>query len=233
MDEKILNNDQLYNLLDSLLRDPIVFWDDFYEDRDKKIPFFKNSPDENLVEYFRDGLNPTLVLEIGCGPGRNAIYMAKQGCEVDGLDLSKAALKWAQERADEAGANINFICKSLFDFNVEPYTYDFIYDSGMFHHLAPHRRITYLNKIRKALKPNGYFGIVCFNTDGAPASTDWEIYRDRSLKGGIGYSEERFREIFEEHFNIIHLRTMKNTPPQSGMFGIDFLWTSLMQIKGE
>ncbi|WP_335525071.1 hypothetical protein [Cytobacillus firmus] len=46
-------------MLDGLLREPKLFWETFYEDRDKEIPFFKvTGPDENLSEYIQNGLQP-------------------------------------------------------------------------------------------------------------------------------------------------------------------------------
>lgn len=219
-------------MLDGFLREPKGFWDDFYTDRTKEIPFFKvKGPDENLVDYFNNGLAPKRVLEIGCGPGRNAVYMAKKGCEVDALDLSNNAIEWAQERAREEGVNIDFHCISLFDFQFKPHSYVFIYDCGLFHHLAPHRRLTYLEMLKKALKRDGYFGIVCFNTQGALDTSDWEVYKEGSLKGGIGYTEGRLKEVFMNDFNIINFREMKKITQTDKLFGEDFLWVSLMQVR--
>lgn len=219
-------------MLDGFLREPKGFWDDFYTDRTKEIPFFKiKGPDENLVDFFNNGLLPKRVLEIGCGPGRNAVYMAQKGCEVDALDLSNNAIEWAKERAREEGVNIDFHCISIFDFKFNPHSYDFIYDCGLFHHLAPHRRLTYLEMLKKALKRDGYFGIVCFNTEGALDTSDWEIYKEGSLKGGIGYTEERLKEVFMNDFNIINFREMKKITQPDKLFGEDFLWVSLMQVR--
>jgi hypothetical protein len=36
--------------------------------------------------------------------------------------------------------------------------------------------------IKKALKKDGHFGIVCFNTDGAIDTSDWDVYKEKSLK---------------------------------------------------
>ncbi|MBE4909939.1 methyltransferase domain-containing protein [Bacillus luteolus] len=232
MEKKILNYEDLLVMLDDFLREPKEFWDTFYEDRSKDIPFFKvKGPDENLVEYFSKGLAPKKVLEIGSGPGRNAIYMAQKGCTVTALDISEKAIKWARERASKVEVEIDFQCASLFDFEFEPHSYDFVYDCGMFHHIAPHRRLTYVEILKKALKNGGLFGIVCFNTEGALATSDWDIYNERSLKGGIGYTEERLKEIFNEDFNIIDFRRMNKMLQSDELFGEDFLWTSLMQIK--
>ncbi|TYS68219.1 class I SAM-dependent methyltransferase [Sutcliffiella horikoshii] len=232
MAKEIVNNEDLFQMLDGLLREPRAFWNDFYEDRTKEIPFFQvKGPDENLVSYFEKGLLPKRVLEIGCGPGRNAIYLAKKGCAVDAIDISENALSWAKERALSENVSINFQQSSLFEYEVEPHTYDFIYDCGLFHHLAPHRRLSYIETITKALKKGGHFGLVCFNTKGATVTSDWDVYAQRSMNGGIGYSEERLKRIFMGDFNILEFREMVKVSQPAEMFGEDFLWTSLMKVK--
>lgn len=232
MEKRILDYENLLEMLDDLLREPKGFWENFYEERNKDIPFLKvKGPDENLVEYFSQGLTPQKVLEVGCGPGRNAIYMAQQGCHVSALDISENAIIWAKERANKEGLKINFHCVSLFDFDFDSHSYDLIYDCGLFHHLSPHRRLTYLKIIKKALKKGGHYGIVCFNPDGAANTSDWDVYKERSLKGGIGYTEQRLKEIFEKDFYIKDFRRMKKIAESQDLFGEDFLWTSLMQIK--
>lgn len=63
--------------------------------------------------------------------------------------------------------------------------YDFAYDSGMFHHLAPNRRIIYIELLKTILKPGGYFGLVCFawGENCADEVDDWEFYK---LKKRVG-----------------------------------------------
>ncbi|KAF0817368.1 Methyltransferase [Bacillus sp. ZZV12-4809] len=232
MEKAILHYHDLLEMLDGLLRDPKLFWENFYEDREKEIPFFKaKGPDENLAEYIQNGLQPGKVLEVGCGPGRNSIFLEKNGAQVDAIDISEKAINWAAERANEEQATIHFECVSLFDFHFKPHSYDFIYDSGMFHHLPPHRRLTYLEIIKAALKPGGKFGLVCFNPDGALPTPDWEVYRIGSLKGGIGYTEGRLKAIFQDDFHLLEFRKMKKIQQPSNLFGEDFLWACLMSLK--
>lgn len=97
--------------------------------------------------------------------------------------------------------------------------------------MAPHRRLTYLESVNRALKREGHFGIVCFNTKGALDTSDWKVYEEGSLKGGLGYTEERLKEVFTNYFNVISFRGMKKITQPDEMFGEDFLWASLMQIK--
>ena len=219
-------------MLDSLLREPTEFWNDFYLDRERGVPFFANIPDENLVSYFSIQLfSPGNVLELGCGPGRNAIYFAEKGCRVDAVDLSQESLNWAEERASEKNVSVNFIKKNIFDLNIDEGSYDIVYDSGRFHHIAPHRRMDYINLVKKALKPNGLFAITCFVEGGELGGTDisdWEVYRLRSLKGGLGFTEEKLSAIFND-FKEIEIRKMRELKHQKDVFGVSGLLTALFQ----
>ena len=52
MEKTIRSYEDLLNMLDQKFRSPEQFWDPFYTNRERPIPFFKNAPDENLVSYF-------------------------------------------------------------------------------------------------------------------------------------------------------------------------------------
>ncbi|MCA1062635.1 class I SAM-dependent methyltransferase [Rossellomorea sp. AcN35-11] len=232
MDETIYNHEDLFEMLDSLLKEPAEFWDDFFADRNKSVPIFVNAPDENLVSYVKSGaITGGKVLELGCGPGRNAIYLAENGFEVDAVDVSKTSLEWAKERADKRKLSINFLHQNIFDFDNKQRKYDFIYDSGCFHHIAPHRRMSYINVIDQSLKKEGYFGITCFLKGGKLGGSeisDWEVYRRRSLMGGLGYTKERLKDVFHI-LEPIEIRNMKDTFPNEKLFGSSELLTGLFR----
>jgi SAM-dependent methyltransferase len=232
MTETIYNEEELLRMLDSLLREPDVFWTEFYRDREKKIPFFKNIPDENLVSYHNNGLLTSgKVLELGCGPGRNAIYLARQGWEVDAVDVSDTSLQWAKERAAESNASIHFIHKNIFDLDIEEGEYDLIYDSGCFHHVAPHRRLSYTKLINKALKKGGHFALTSFVPGGklgGAVMTDWEVYRTGSLRGGLGYDKTKLEQIFSD-FESVEIRKMNDMDEIQQMFGISELIAALFK----
>jgi len=234
MKETISSYEDLLDMLDSLLREPTQFWDDFYSNREKGVPFFTNKPDENLVNYFEKKLlNPGKVLELGCGPGRNAIYFAEKGCLVDAVDLSQESIQWATERAKEKNVHVNFIYNNIFDLQIEEGTYDIVYDLGCFHHIAPHRRMNYINLVKKALKPGGYFAITCFVQGGELGGadiTDWEIYKLQSLKGGLGFTDAKLRVIFRD-FSEVEIRRMKEIKQSNKVFGVSGLWTALFMKK--
>jgi SAM-dependent methyltransferase len=206
------------------------WWDGFYADRAKPIPFFVEWPDENLVDWFTQGrLGPGRVLELGCGPGRNAVYLAEQGCQVDAIDYSAAAIDWAQERAaaSAVAASVNFQCCSVFDAILPDGAYDLVYDSGCLHHLAPHRRKDYMELIMRTLKPGGSFGLVCFRPEGGGGLSDREVYERRGLAGGLGYSREQLQALCADRLEVVQLRQMIKPAEGSELFGEDFLWALL------
>ncbi|GLX68015.1 class I SAM-dependent methyltransferase [Paenibacillus glycanilyticus] len=235
MEETIQSIEDVLTMLDALLKEQSTFnWDAFYSDREKPIPFFANTPDENLVQYVQTNLlRPGRALDLGCGPGRNAIFLAKEGWNVDAVDISAEAIGWANDRAYESNVQVNFIQKDLFDLDLEPESYDLIYDSGCFHYVPPHRRMSYLNIIKKALKPDGAYAITCFKVGGKYGGSDlsdWEVYRQKSLRGGLGYTKEKLAAIFHD-FDLIELREMKEIEQPASVFGSNSLLTGLFNNK--
>ncbi|MER2009108.1 MAG: class I SAM-dependent methyltransferase [Psychrobacillus sp.] len=234
MGRLITEQEDLLIVLDSLLREPKFFWDDFYRDRKREVPFFTVKPDENLVQYVeRNIFKQGNVLELGCGPGRNAIYLANKGFAVDAVDISKETIQWATERAKKENIDVNFICQNIFELNIQEGSYDIVYDSGCFHHIAPHRRMSYIQLIQRALKFGGYFAITCFSPNseyGGATISDEEVYRSLSLKGGLGYDESKLRAIFKE-FKEIEIRQMREIKPPAETLGLAGFMTAVFQKK--
>lgn len=201
-------------------------WQSFYEDRARPCPFFVLAPDECLSEWVgRGDLAPGRALDVGCGNARNSIFLARHGFSVDAVDLSASALRWAREEVDKAGVGVALHCASIFDFELGAGRYDLVYDGGCFHHMAPHRRGEYVQRIAGALKSGGAFGLVCFAPEGGSGYSDAQVYERQSLGGGLGYDEERLRQIFGEAFDIRLVRRMREQPTGGELFGKDFLWT--------
>lgn len=242
MDRNIRTMDDVLRLLDGLFAPEAdrwttggaSWWDDFYADRSKPVPFFVSKPDENLVSWLDQGLiKPGRALDLGCGPGRNSLYLASRGFEVDAVDLSPTAIAWAESRAAEAGVEVRFRCGYAFDpLAAEPdRPYDLIYDSGCFHHLPPHRRISYRALLEGVLAPGGHLALTCFAA-GAMGSelSDADFYDQSRLNGGLAYTPESLRWIFSD-LTEIELRRMRDEPSGSPLFGESFLWTALFRRK--
>ncbi|WP_330239978.1 class I SAM-dependent methyltransferase [Streptomyces sp. NBC_00525] len=210
------------------------FWDGFYADRSKPVPFFAAKPDENLSDCLNRGvITPGRALDLGCGPGRNALYLAAHGFDVDAVDLSPVAVAWGEERAAEAGVDVRFLCGDAFALPVIASSgrYDLVVDSGCFHHLPPHRRVSYLDLLDRVLAPGGHLALTCFAAGEAGMGSersDADLYRERHLQGGLAYTPESLRWIFSD-LEEIELRRMREEPPESQLFGVPFLWTALFR----
>ncbi|MFD8012009.1 class I SAM-dependent methyltransferase [Streptomyces sp. NPDC058955] len=211
------------------------WWDGFYADRERPVPFFVPKPDENLAAYAERGLlqGGGRALDLGCGPGRNALYLASLGYTVDAVDLSATAIGWAQERARQNGVEtIRFTCGNAFAPGTVEGPYDLVYDSGCLHHLPPHRRVSYLALLDRVLAPGGHFALTAFAAgEGGMGSErpDADFYRAGALEGGLAYTDTDLRTLFADHLTPLELRRMHDEPADSLRFGRSFLWTGLFR----
>lgn len=209
-----------------------IDWESFYAHGKRNPPFLTDKPDENLVGYFEHGhLKPGRAIDLGCGYGRNAVYLAKIGFRVDAVNLSSTAIGKARLLARKSEVEIKITLGSVFDLALPANCYDLAYDAGLLHHLKPHQRPCYLEKVREALKPDGLFGMTCFDTSGGMPKEDWEIYEEGKMPPGIGYTEDRLRAILQHAFEIIEFRPMKAQSEDSNLFGISGLWAILMKPR--
>ena len=207
-------------------------WQTFYADRNRRCPFFVLAPDENLVEWVQQGrVHPGRALDIGCGNARNSIYLAQHGFAVDAVDHSASAIDWAREAVAKSNASVSVHCMSIFDFQARAAAYDFVYDSGCFHHIPPHQRGEYVQLVSNALKPAAAFGLVCFTPEGGSGFTDDDVYAQGSLGWGLGYEEAKLREIWGAAFDIQIFRRMRELPSNADMVGKGFLWTLLSRRR--
>jgi 2-polyprenyl-3-methyl-5-hydroxy-6-metoxy-1,4-benzoquinol methylase len=92
------------------------------------------------------------ALDLGTGPGTQAIQLAQRGFDVTATDLSEAAIRLAQERAQALGLAIRWQQDDILSSRLtEPF--DLIFDRGCFHVLPPERRQDYIQARRSS---NGY-----------------------------------------------------------------------------
>ena len=93
------------------------------------------------------------VLDIGCGWGGLAYYMAKNyGVSVEGVTISAEQQKLAQKRCE--GLDVKILLQDYRDLNEQ---YDRIVSVGMFEHVGPKNYATYFDVVDRNLKPDGLF----------------------------------------------------------------------------
>lgn len=209
-----------------------AWWDAFYADKTRPIPFFSHAPDESLAQWVDSRAIPVgLALDIGCGNGRNAIFLARAGFRVEAVDFSRGAIDWAAQSAKEARVEVRLHHASVFDLDIEPGGFDLVCDSGCFHHMPPDERARYVDRVATALRPGGWFAMACFRPEGGSGLSDDEARERKTLGGGLGYTEQRLREIWSGPFEITALRPMEQQPVSSPRFGQGFLWAMLARRR--
>ncbi|MFD0020149.1 class I SAM-dependent methyltransferase [Streptomyces sp. NPDC058382] len=119
--------------------------EDYYMDGEPPWDSGVTPPElENLVEG-EDALAPGRVLELDCGTGTNAVYLARHGWRVAAVDLVARAAKQAREKADAAGVDVAVLCgdATRLDELGLPGPYDLFFDLSCYCGIPPHRRDAY------------------------------------------------------------------------------------------
>lgn len=110
------------------------------------------------------------VLDIGCGWGGLAIYLAREaGVQVTGLTLSEEQYRVARDRVRRAGLE-GQVSIQMTDYREHDQRYDRIVSVGMFEHVGPPNYRTYFNKVRQLLNDDGVATIHTIGRAGPPSA---------------------------------------------------------------
>jgi len=109
---------------DEYVGDPAVQaeWDARYTERDQ---LWSGRPNGALVAEVA-GLTPGRVLDVGCGEGADAIWLARGGWEVTGLEVSGVALERAARHAADAGVTVRWVHAGLAEAMLPPASFDLV-----------------------------------------------------------------------------------------------------------
>lgn len=175
-----------------------------------KIPWNIEIPPDVLVELVDSGkVKPCKTIDLGCGTGNYAIYLASVGFDVTGIDISPTAIKIAQENAKKKGIKCNFLVADVLgNLNEVKEKFDFAYDWELLHHIFPEQRRIYIENVYKILNPGGKYLSVCFS-EKDPEFGGSIKYRKTRLSTILYFSsEDELRDLFEQYFNIKELKTI-------------------------
>lgn len=177
-------------------------WEEFYNKTPlNEIPWQKVEADY-LIETIEKGkVKPGLALVLGCGTGRNSIYLTKKGFNVTGIDISETAIKYAKENAKKEDVNIDFIVADATDLSfLGDKEFDFILDWANLHGIEKEKRNQYINQIVKHCKTSGKFILRCFSKH--------ELDKDFVESSVTGdkvslFSREDIDKLFSKYFKIL------------------------------
>jgi methyl halide transferase len=189
-----------------------VDMDEIYKNRAlEEIPWIVEKPPEVLVNLIdSDAIRPCKAVDLGCGTGNYAIYLAGRGFQVTGIDISPTAIGIARENAKSKGARCDFIVADVLgDLSEVGGTFDFAYDWELLHHIFPEQRTKYVENVSRLLSPDGRYLSVCFSEKSTHFGGSGK-YRETPL-GTVLYfsSESELRDLFESYFQINELMTIQ------------------------
>jgi 2-polyprenyl-3-methyl-5-hydroxy-6-metoxy-1,4-benzoquinol methylase len=194
-----------------------------------KIPWNSETPPDTLVELVRSGtVRPCRTIDLGCGAGNYAIYLAGLGFDVTGIDSAPTAIKIARENAQKTGVSCTFIAADLLgDLHEVSGTFDFAYDWELLHHIFPEDRGTYVKNVYSLLNPGALYLSVCFSEKDPQFGGVGKIRR--TPLGTVLYfsSESEIQDLFFPYFVIRELKTIT----VSGKFGMHYAIYALSERR--
>ena len=189
------------------------------------------TPPKKLVELIKGGIiKPCKVLDVGCGEGFYSIYLAKQGFDVIGIDISENAIKHAKNNAKREGVNVRFESMDLFDISKLNERFDFIFEWAILHHIEPKKRKDYVKEIFNKLNNGGKYLSVCFNERNPGFAQPGKKVRtipasSRALQGTKLYfsSLDEMRTLFHPYFKIIESKIIEISIGKSNLMNYLFM----------
>jgi SAM-dependent methyltransferase len=97
-------------------------WDRRYEGREL---VWTAEPNRFLVAE-TETLAPGRAIDLACGEGRNAIWLAEHGWQAVGADFSEVGLRKARELANRRGVNVDWVAADLLDYRPDPRAFDLV-----------------------------------------------------------------------------------------------------------
>ena len=174
-----------------------------------KIPWNIKEPPQQLVDLVESGtLSPGPAIDLGCGIGNYAIWLAKKGFQVTGIDLSQKAIEFASKNAQDQNVDCIFKVGDLTDdqFNSSS-QFQFAYDWEVLHHIFPEQRLRYFANVAGLLKTDGLYFSACFSEED-PDFGGTGKFRKTPIDTTLYFSsEEEIKQNLEPFFEIKELHT--------------------------
>lgn len=105
------------------------------------------------------------ILDIGCGPGDNALFFAGRGHTVTGADFLEGPIARAKRKAEERGITATFVVKDALELSKWTERFDSVIDSGLFHVFSDEDRGRYVEGLKTVVKPGGQIFLLCFSDE--------------------------------------------------------------------
>ena len=138
-------------------------WDEYYKQTNvEEMPWYEKNLDHDLENEIKsNNYNTGNFLDLGTGPGTQALQLSKYDFEVIGTDISQSAI----DKAKKLSNKIRFLVDDILNSRLSDKKFDFILDRGIFHILDISQRPQYIKQIKRILNDNGIFFLKCMSVE--------------------------------------------------------------------
>jgi len=139
------------------------------------------------------------LLDIGCGEGKDAVFLARCGYNVSAFDISEAGLEKAKQLADKANVNVRLFRANIWDYRLDE-SYDILYSSGVLHYIKPELRDEVMANYKAHVNDNGLVAFQVFvQKPFIEAPPEKEVHSIRSHHWKSGQLFTYFYDWYFEH----------------------------------
>ena len=203
--------------LEVVYQENISFWEKAWNMC--KVPYTQ-LPDLSYIPRIAEELNKSgakRVLDLGCGSGWLAVYLARQGFEVVGVDVSAQAINLANTWARQEDLKISFEVGDASQLQYQAGSFDAVVANSIFEHFPIKQAQVLTDKVNSKLKVGGVF-VGCFDKVGGGPGEYYtledgtHVYTDKARKGMMlrRYELEELQDLFKA------FKAMKNDEVDGG-----------------
>jgi tellurite methyltransferase len=144
------------------------FWEKSY--RDQTVSTFGTLPNRDVAEFWSTFPTHASILEVGCGEGKNALFLSARGFTVSAFDISPTAIHKLATLAARQNVRVTAWVQDLTTYNFDR-DFDVIISYGTLHFVPPADWHNFIRQAREHTRPGGLHIVQIF-TDRIPASPD-------------------------------------------------------------
>lgn len=160
-----------------------------------------NQPNELLQKIYSQLNTGANFLDLGCGQGRDSLFMLQKGFKVDAIDNSQEGINKIKEFIQANNLpidNINLFCNDIKNFNITKNKYDITNAFNSLQFLSKKEALKIIEDIKCNIKNNGYVIISGFTVNDP-------LYKKMNNDGRCFFESQELRKIFSD-FNIIEYK---------------------------
>ncbi|MEE9614959.1 MAG: class I SAM-dependent methyltransferase [Thermodesulfobacteriota bacterium] len=170
-------------------------WENYYRtEKVEAMAWYHPSLDHDFERALLEmDIHTGAVLDLGTGPGTQAVVLAEWGFNVTATDISETAVGEARGRAKRRGLEVECRQDDIRHTKLKG-PFDIVFDRGCFHVMQPEEREGYVKTVAGLVRPGGYLFLKCFSVE------------ETMEEGPYRFTPEEIRAVFGTSFNILSIR---------------------------